>query len=378
MNCQKELFQLDPSKHYLNCAYMGPLLKSVEKAGMEGMIKKRTPYKIQPSDFFKETEELRREFSKLIGSSEPERSVVIPSASYGLGVVAKNIQIKKGENIVVVGEQFPSNVYPWMSCVKDHGELIVVHAPNTRVDRGRQWNEAILNSINEQTRMVAMPHVHWADGTKFDLHKIRKRTKEVGALLVIDGTQSVGALPFLISEIDPDALICAGYKWLLGPYSIGMAYFGSYFDGGEPIEENWINRADSENFKGLVNYEKNYQPGALRYEVGEHSNFILVPMLLEALRQLNEWGVSNINRYAEELLEPFRSRIKQAGYWLEEKEFSSPHMFGIWKKEMPSDLNSRLSEKNISLSERGESLRISLHVWNNAEDLEALIGVLTE
>ncbi|HBX65139.1 MAG TPA: aminotransferase, partial [Balneolaceae bacterium] len=91
-----------------------------------------------------------------------------------------------------------------------------------------------------------------------------------------------------------DALICAGYKWLMGPYSIGLAYYGPALDDGNPVEENWINRYESENFANLVNYNDEYQPGALRYEVGEHSNFILVPMMLKAVQQLNQWGVENI------------------------------------------------------------------------------------
>jgi len=74
-------------------------------------------------------------------------------------------------------------------------------------------------------------------------------------LLIIDGIQSIGTLPFSVKEIQPDALICAGYKWLLGPYSIGLAYYSDTFANGFPIEENWINRKNSEDFGGLVNYE---------------------------------------------------------------------------------------------------------------------------
>ena len=89
---------------------------------------------------------------------------------------------------------------------------------------------------------------------------LRQRTHEVGAQLVIDGTQSVGALPINVQELQPDALICAGYKWLMGPYSIALAYYGPYFDQGEPLEEGWINRYGSEDFTNLVQYQDRYQP----------------------------------------------------------------------------------------------------------------------
>lgn len=74
-------------------------------------------------------------------------------------------------------------------------------------------------AIDEHTALVTLGHVHWADGTLFDLKAIRRKTAEAGTWLVVDGTQSVGALPFDVQEIQPDALICAGYKWLMGPYS---------------------------------------------------------------------------------------------------------------------------------------------------------------
>ncbi|HLZ16046.1 MAG TPA: aminotransferase class V-fold PLP-dependent enzyme, partial [Cyclobacteriaceae bacterium] len=255
---------------------MSPLLKAVEKAGIEGIKTKRNPGNLTAEDFFTGSGKLRGEFAKLINTRENNRIVTIPSVSYGLANVARNCKIDRGHNVIVASEQFPSNVYPWMSLCKEKGSrLRAVKPPGTLKDRGKIWNERILEAIDKDTRLVALGQVHWADGTRFDLVSIRKRTRDVGALLVIDGTQSVGALPFDIGEIQPDALVCAGYKWLLGPYAIGMAYYGPGFDNGNPVEENWVNRKFSEDFAGLVNYQSEYQTGSLRFEVGERSNFIL-------------------------------------------------------------------------------------------------------
>ena len=70
----------------------------------------------------------------------------------------------------------------------------------------------------------------------------------------------------------------------MGPYSMGFAYLGPRFDGGEPLEETWIGRAGSENFKELVHYRDDYQPGAIRYDVGERTNFALMPMAIAGAR----------------------------------------------------------------------------------------------
>ncbi|UII28405.1 hypothetical protein LVD15_08240 [Fulvivirga maritima] len=106
-------FQIPEEQTYLNCAYMSPLVKSVEEAGMQGMIKKRNPGIITTDDFFEEGDLLREEFAKLIRADEPKRIAIIPSASYGLATVAKNIKLLKGDNIVMAAEQFPSNYYSW-------------------------------------------------------------------------------------------------------------------------------------------------------------------------------------------------------------------------------------------------------------------------
>lgn len=380
LTCKYSKFSLPKNITYLNCAYMAPLLKSVEKAGLRGVRLKRNPAKIQPEDFFTLTKELRAEFAKLVHAVDADRIAIIPSASYGLSTVTRNLKLKKGDHVLVAAEQFPSNYYPWQSLCADTGAEVKVVAPDeTFKDRGKKWNMKFLENINSHTRAVALAHTHWADGTVFDLEAIRKRTREVGALLVIDGTQSVGAFPFDIEKIQPDALVCAAYKWLLGPYSFGLAYFGEYFNDGKPIEENWINRLDSENFSGLVNYESEYQPGALRYGVGEHSNFILAPMALKAIQQINRWGVANIQQYCESISEPAIGMLREKGFLIEELPFRSSHLFGIRHSKQldPERLKEDLRKSNIHVSVRGDSIRVSPHVYNDAADLQKLVKILS-
>jgi len=377
---QKKKFSLPNGSIYLNGAYMSPLLKEVEKAGIEGIKGKRNPGTLPPEDFFTGSKKLRKEFAKLINTKESDRIAIIASASYGLSSVAKNIKIDHSHNVIVAGEQFPSNVYPWMRlCEENRSQLKTVRPPDSLAQRGKIWNERILDAIDRNTRLVAIGHVHWADGTRFDLSAIRKRTREVGGLLVIDGTQSVGALPFDVSTIQPDALICAGYKWLLGPYSIGMAYYGAYFDHGTPIEENWINRKLSEDFARLVNYREEYQPGALRYEVGERSNFILAPMMTTALKQINQWAPENIQAYCAEISREPIEKLRDAGFWVEEEKHRGSHLFGV-RLSKDADLEKikrDLKRNNISVSVRGDAIRVSPNVYNTERDLMRLVKTLT-
>lgn len=379
MQNQRAKFSIPKDVTYLNCAYMSPLMKSVEKAGIEGIQRKRNPYTISPDDFFHDAEALREEFAKLINIREPRRIVIIPSVSYGIANVAKNVLLTDGDKIIVTSEQFPSNYYPWHRLAREtRSTLHVVAPPDSLESRGRKWNQRILEAIDARTRIVSLGHIHWADGTRFDLEQIRKRTRDVGALLIIDGTQSVGALPFDVQHIQPDALVCGGYKWLMGPYSIGLAYYGPYFDNGKPVEENWINRRNSENFTQLVNYQEDYQSGSLRYEVGEHSNFILVPMMQKALEQINRWKPANIQRYCEKISQPAIKKLRAAGFWIEEENQRGHHLFGVrFPKGVLLDVvREKIRKKKISVSFRGDSMRVACHVFNDAEDFERLMRAL--
>lgn len=378
MNCQRKKFNLNKKFAYLNCAYMAPLLKKVEKAGIEGIKAKRQPNKVSGEDFFKDAETLRVLYSDLINNPEPNRIVMIPSVSYGIGNVVNNIPVGKGENIVLTDGQFPSNVYPWKNHCDKHGaDLVLVAAPDTEEQRGKKWNEEILKSITQKTKAVSLGHVHWADGTLFDLKAIRKKCDEVGAAMIIDGTQSIGALPFDIQEIKPDALIVAGYKWLLGPYTSGLAYYGPRFDQGEPIEQNWINRLHSDDFANLVNYQDEYMEGALRYGMGQQSNFIANPMLIASIKEIRKWGVDNIQQYCQDLIQSPLQEVKQLGLYVEDSSARSAHLFGIkFPKEKMENLSTALKVNRVSVSIRGEFIRVSPHVYNDERDMKKLIQAL--
>jgi len=380
MKNQKHLFQLPPDIHYLNGAYMSPLLRSVEEIGIEALIRKRNPTSIQPKDFFENGEVLKANFGKLVNC--PAKQVaIIPAASYGLSIAVNNLPKGNGNTALVVSEEFPSGYYAiekW--CRDNHKNLQTIQAPENLEKRGQKWNKSILESINEDTAAVVMSTIHWTDGTLFDLKAIGQKCKECNALFIVDGTQSVGALPIDVEECQIDALICAGYKWLMGPYAIGLAYFSEFFNNGIPLEETWVNRSNAQNFSGLTNYVDDYAPGAGRYNVGEYGNFILLPMMNAAIEQILEWKTDNIQSYCDELTKPLVSYLKENGFWVEEDEFRAKHLFGFL---LPPNISQeillqKLQEKKIYVSVRGKAIRLSTHLYNTQEDIDVLIRTLGE
>lgn len=377
MQSQKHLFSLPDSVTYINAAYMAPQLKSVEQVGLQSVLKKGNPTQIKPTDFFTDRQLLKQRFAQLVDAPDWQNCAIIPSVSYGIATVAKNIHLDKDDTVLLIDEQFPSNVYVWKERAKINGAHVeLVAPPPTFENRAQLWNEDILNKISPQTKVVAMGQVHWADGTLFDLKAIRKQCDVVGAKLIIDGTQSVGALPFSVQEIQPDALICAGYKWLMGPYSIGMAYYADTLLDGEPLEYNWINRKNSEDFSQLVNYQEAYQPKADKYCVGESSNFILVPMFIAAIEQLLDWGVPNIQNYCNHITTRAITQLQDKGCFIEEDTHRGHHLFGIYLPEHMDieALKNRFREKGISVGFRGNAIRVAPHLYNTEADFEKLVS----
>lgn len=376
MKCQRDLFTLSPTTTFLNGAYMSPLLRSSEKAGILGLQRKRMPSDLRKEDFFDDVNDIRSLFNELINGSQPNRVVVAPSASYLIASVAQNVNLTKGCRIVVLANQFPSNYYVWNRLAEEHGaQILSVQKPK---DKNLSWTTALVSAIDEKTSVVSISALHWEDGTLLDMQAVSRKCKTVGATLIIDGTQSIGALPFDQAAIQADAIITSSYKWLLGPYGSAIGYFGPTFDLGNPIEESWLNRLNSDDFQYLTNYQNQYRTGARRYEVGEAPDFIKMPMMKESLTQLLKWNPSEVQAYCKSIVHPILEPLNSAGFTFNKKEEMAYHLFGIG---LPERLNLEnvkleLARQKISVSYRQNIIRVSPNVYNTKQELEKLKNVL--
>jgi selenocysteine lyase/cysteine desulfurase len=372
LGSQRDMFEVPEDIVYLNCAYMSPQLRQVREIGERAVSRKSRPWEITPDHFFEDVEEVRALFARLVGG-DAEGVAIVPSVSYGISVAAANVPVREGEKILILEDQFPSNVYPWRELASRSGaRLVTVPRPDDY-----DWTGALIEEIDADTAVVAAPNCHWTDGSLVDLARVGEGAREAGAALVVDGIQSLGALPFDVSEVRPDFLIAASYKWLLGPYGVGFMYVGEEHREGTPIEHNWINRRGSEDFAKLVDYQDAFQPGARRYDVGERSNFVLLPMAAEALRQLLDWGVENVSETIGDLTDLIERNAKQRGIAAIPKGRRARHMTGLkLGPGAPDDLATRLTHHDVFVSVRGESVRISPHIYNTEDDVGRFFDVL--
>jgi selenocysteine lyase/cysteine desulfurase len=372
LGSQRDLFEIPDDIVYLNCAYMSPQLRSAREVGERSVSRKSRPWEITPDDFFEDSEKARALFARLVGG-DADGVAIVPSVSYGIAVAAANVPVREGQRILILEDQFPSNVYSWRElAARSKAELVTVPRPEDH-----DWTRAILEEIDADTAVVTVPNCHWTDGSLVDLARVGGRAREAGAALVVDGIQSIGAYPFDVSEVEPDFLVASAYKWQLGPYGLGFMHVAEKYREGNPIEHNWINRHGSEAFSQLVDYQDAFQPGARRYDVGERNNFVLLPMAAEALRQILDWGVENVSETIGTLTDLIEEKATERGMQTIPKERRARHMIGLMLgPDAPDDLATRLTADDVFVSVRGESVRVSPHLYNTEEDVDRLFDVL--
>jgi len=369
---QRHLFELPDGVTYLNCAYMSPQLRSVRAAGEAALGMKAQPWRLKPEDFFTHPERLRELFARLVGA-DADGVALVPSASYGMAVAAANLRVREGQRLVVLAEEFPSNLYPWRELARrSRAEVVTVACPEDG-----DWTRAVLAQVDAHCALVAVPHCHWTDGSWLDLARVGARAREVGAALAVDGTQSVGALPLDVGVVRPDFLVAAGYKWLMGPYSQGYLYVSPQYREGVPLEQNWVVRQGSEDFSRLVDYRDAYQPGARRFDVGERSNFQLVPMAAAALSQVLEWGVEEIQGTLRVLTDQIARGATELRLEVAPASHRVGHLIGLRRRGGYAPVVAqRLAALDLHVSVRGDTLRVSPHLYNTPEDVDRLLAAL--
>ena len=370
MKCQKDKFQIDKNIHYLNCAYKAPLLKKGEKAILNAILKERNPYLYKPKDFFESSELARVLFAEMI-NAKSSQIALFPSTSYGFATALHNVKARN-KKAVTIENEFPSGYFALDKWSREHQASLITVKKGART--AKLWNEAILNSIDKKTDVVLMSMNHWMDGTKIDIKSIGDKCHQLGVTFIVDATQLAGAFPIDVVDLKIDALICAGYKWLFGPYSMAIGYFSPKFSDGIPIEESWMNRTNAMEFSKITEYDTTYKPDSSRYNVGQTSNFLLTPILIEGLKQIQKWGVLQIHNYCFSLFSEIKNELSPIGVGFEENDYIYPHLFSLKlpNRVSPEAMKTNLEKNKIYVSLRGSYIRVSLNVFNNINDIDAL------
>ena len=398
--CQRDLFDLPSDICYLNAAYMGPSLTSTASIWAAGAAAKSTPWALSKDDFYTGRQKVRQSFADLVGCADDDVAIQ-PSSSYGAATAAANVSVETGQNIVTLGGEHTSNRFIWQQLADLRSAELRVVAPPCPSQPSSAWTEAVLDQIDGSTAVVAVVPNYWLDGTMIDLAAVSSRCREAGASLVIDGTQSVGAVRFDISEIRPDFLFAAGYKWMLCPYRLSFFYVDpKYHSTGVSIEQHGWGDRDATSGRALSMWgiagaeaadgrlDMRQDNSARRFDMGEASDFSLLAAASDAISKLTEWqrwgdgaGVNEVSGSTAAMLSPIVGAIAEEARtrgWAVPQQ-PAPHMIGIRAStsDWPTDLVQRLwMEHSVHVSVRGPCLRVSPHVYNRVEDVSLLFAAL--
>lgn len=369
---QRDMFDIPDEIAYFKTANLAPHLHSVRAAGEAALDRRSRPWMITPEDWFTDVERLRGLFGRLIGGDD-DGVALIPATSYGFAVAARCANLAPGRRILVLDEEYPSGIYTWRTAARHAGaEILTVRR---RLDE--DWAQSILAAMDETVAVVSVPNVHWTDGALIDLVRVADAAHDLGALLVIDASQSLGAMPFDVEELRPDFVISVGYKWLLGPFGRGYMWMAEPHRDAEPLEENWISRADSEDFARLVDYRDEYQPGARRFDVGQRTSFEITPMAVAALEQIQEWGVARIAHTLKNVTTHIASGLDGTDLEPLPAPFRGPHILGVQIPELKRRaVIATLAGANCYAALRGSSLRIAPHLHTTTDDVDRLLSTL--
>lgn len=319
---------------------------------------------------------LREASSKLL-SCEVRDVCVGSSATELMCSIAWAVPPVSGSNIVSTRSSFPSTVYPWSRVATESGAEVRLadHDENLYTNP-----EDVLAMIDEDTSIVALSHVEFSNGQRYDLQRFSDAAHSVGAIFVVDATQSMGMVPIDAYSTGADAIVSSGYKWLRGTYGAAVGYFSP----------NII----SELNPGLVGFRSNSDIWDLRADrlelPGDASRFEYTTIhfgaaqgLAAAIVELNEMGIDNVWRHDLELATHLISGVEELGIEVispqSEAERSAIVSLRMPEGESSEEVAHRLqSDFSILVTSRSGMLRISPHIDNDLQDIESLLSALSE
>ncbi len=364
-----EAFALPEGVLYLDSAAHGPPLRAMRAAGERALRESATGWF---GEHWRAQIENVRALAAQLFDGDSEAIALIPSAAYGLSLAARNLPLQRGDAVLLLDRQFPSNRLPWIRRCEDVGARIVTAVRND----GSDWTHAVLQALeaHPEIRVLALPQVHWQDGTLLDLTAISARARELGARLVLDLSQSLGALPAQIDRWQPDFVVAVGYKWLLGPYGLSWLWAAPHWrEAGVPLEDGWVANDSDALWRDDAGLSTVPLSGARRFDADGVSDRPRLAMAEVALRQILEWRApaigDGLRLRTRILLDALREQGLDA--WLPAGECAhfcalQPHA------ERVDALASHLRASNVLFTQRNGRLRIAPHLHVEPKQLRAL------
>jgi selenocysteine lyase/cysteine desulfurase len=367
-------FDLPPDTLYLDTAAHAPLLRCVREAGSAALARSNAPW-MPDSGTWEACVDRVRALAAAWFDGDAHGVAFIPSVAYGIATAAHNLPLQRGESVLVLDGQFPSNLLAWQQRCAQSGATIVV----ARREPAQDWTDAVLAALerNPGIRIAALPQAHWHDGALLDLDTIAPRVRAGGAALVLDLSQSLGALPTDFARWQPDFVASVGYKWLLGVTGLGMLWVAPHWrKHGRPIEQHWSARED-EVWRSDPVTPPAYRRGARRFDAGGILEPQRVAMFEAALMQLKAWGADTVLAHLRAMTTALDRALDASGLADWNTPGHAPHFTGLRPPPARFDaVVAALRAANIICTARYGVLRVAPHLHVGEEDMRHCVATM--
>jgi selenocysteine lyase/cysteine desulfurase len=317
----------------------------------------------------------RQAGAKLLNCQPDEVSLVGPT-SLGLSFVAAGLKFRKGDNLLIYHDDYPSNVYPWMALA---ARGVQVRLLNTRA-LGAIRAVDVMGQVDENTRLVALATSHFISGHRLEHAAIGKFLHERGILFCLDAIQTLGAFPTTVEHVD--FLAADAHKWLLGPCGSGIFYVRRELQEKlNPPVYGWHNVRNPD----FVAQEKiELRGGAAKFEAGTH-NLVGLVGLIAALELALEIGVDNIAAELSRKRAWLVPALQARGFSVLNPEPKPENAGGITSIFRPGQdlapLQKKLADAGVIASLRTDRkgqnyLRLSPHFYNTDAELHRVVALL--
>jgi selenocysteine lyase/cysteine desulfurase len=362
----RALFPAAERYTYLNTAAAPPLSLLAAREGKRYYDEMAEHADVAWDRWLGQVEEVREKLAKFV-HAEPRSIAFTYSTSHGMNMIAGILQ--HCGDVLCPADEFPSCTLPWLQ------QRYRVHFVRSR-DRGVIDLEDVQRSITAETRILVASYVQFATGFRQDLVSMGRLCRERKLIFVVDATQGIGVFPIDVGASGIDFLVFSGYKWAQAGYGVGGLYVAPRFlnTSSFPVAGWWSVR-DPE---AVINDRLDLKKTAAALEIG-CPHFAGIFALGGALSLFEEIGAVQIEQRIHELTDYLHQRLDEEGL-----RIASPRMrdqrSGITIIEMRKapDVVKSLAENKIIVSARGEGLRVSLHVFNNFDDIDHLVATLRE
>jgi selenocysteine lyase/cysteine desulfurase len=375
---RQEWFEFEDAT-YLNLAGQAPMPKVSLRAIQSAIADKKYPHHRTDSVFYEVPNRIRANVAQLIGG-KPEEVALTTGASAGVMAVAYGLYWKAGDEVITAAREFPLQYTIWKPMEEREGLKTKVVAPHDRFLSA----DDLITALTPRTRLVSVSLVRFDDGSLLDAKRVADACHARGALLLLDVSQCCGAITMNIRELGADFAICAGYKWLFGPFGTGFFWVKhELLASMRPAPFYWMAIEGSDNFAKLNFADPKPADNAKRWDAPEwasHFNFNLAGFDA-SLEFVLRMGAETVERHNRELIELMFARLPKdrcvPASPLEAAKRGPYGCFAARTPEKTAELYKKLRAENVVVSLREGNIRVSPHLYNTERDIDRLIAVVT-